>query len=175
MKNKGKKLLAVIVAILFMLGSATGAYAYWAANFAGDDEVATATVEVGEGETVTTTVTVGDLTDGILVPVGITLDVGEANNVDLTFPVLWESDDTVGADAFIGSLSVSIGSVLIGGVDYSHLFTVTVVSGTGTITEDISQDIVINVEFTNEPADAAEYAAVAGLDLVVTLTFTVTP
>ena len=57
MKNKGKKLLAMIVAILFMLGSATGAYAYWAANFAGDDEVATATAEVGEGETVTTTVT----------------------------------------------------------------------------------------------------------------------
>ena len=151
--------------------TATGTLAYWASNVAPWTEEATATVTVGEGDSITTVFTLDDETDiGPLVPVGIT----GINNVDLTFPVLWTSDNEVTADAIAGSLAVTVDSTLIGVVDYSHLFTVTV-TGTGAIMEDNSIDVNVNVEFTNEPTDATEYALVATESVVVTLTFTVTP
>ena len=167
---KKHTVLAILMLVLFT--SATGTFAYWASSVLGDDSENTAIVDVGEGDAVTTTVTVSNQTDsGPLVPVGHT----GTNDVDLTFPVLWTSDNDASADALTGTLAVTIDSVLINGVDYSHLFTVTVISGTGAITEDASQDVVVNVEFTNEPADQTEYDLVATEDVVVTLTFTVTP
>jgi len=119
-----------------------------------------------------------DITDqigSILVPTTITPKIGESNSIDLTFPVLWESNDAVGANVFTGVLTVTVTSIKINGVDYSHLFTVDVVSGDGAITEDLAQNLIINVEFTNEPSTSAEYMLVAGQPLVITLTFVVVP
>ena len=72
-----------------------------------------------------------------------------------------------------GVLTATVGSVLIDGVNYSHLFTVSIVSGNGAITEDVAKTVTVNVEFTNEPANAAEYALVATKNLIVTINFAV--
>jgi hypothetical protein len=171
-KRIKKSTLQIVLLVALLLGTVGTAYAYWASSVAGNNDSATATVTVGDGEPVTTTVTVGDQTSGgPLVPIGIT----GTNDVDLTFSVLWESDNEASADALLGQLGVTIDSIEINGVDYSGLFTVTVVSGEGSVTEDSAKDVVINVEFTNEPSDQTEYDLVAGEDLVITITFTVSP
>lgn len=165
---KSKK-LAIGLLVMLALVVTTGTFAFWASSVTGNNDSATGTVTIGTGDAVTTTVVVNDETSGgPLVPVGFT----GTNDVDLTFGVDWTG---TGAEGATGTLAVTVDSIEVGGVDYSGLFTVTVVSGTGAITVDgTTQNVVVNVEFTNEPADQTEYNAVAGNDVVVTLTFTVT-
>ena len=170
MFKKRKLVIGMLILLATLVSGFT--FAYWASNVSGDTDTATGTVTIGTGDAVTTTATVSDVTNsGPLVPVGHS----GTNQVDLTFNLLWTSNNDATGDALTGVLAVNIDSVQIEGVDYSHLFTVTLVSGDGAITEDSSQAIVINVEFTNEPADATEYALVATKSLVITITFTVTP
>lgn len=160
--------LAIGLLVALALVVTTGTFAFWASGVTGSSESATGTVTIGSGDAVTTTVVVGDATNaGPLVPVGQT----GTNNVDLTFGVDWDGSGATGAT---GTLAVSVGTILIDGVDYSGLFTVTVTSGTGAITAGTNQNVVVNVEFTNEPADQTEYNAVATNDVIVTLTFNVT-
>ena len=171
MKSR-KMIIAVLLFVAVAVSSAT--FAYWASGFTDNDGSATGTVTIGEGDEVTTTVNVSNQTSaGPLVPVGFE-GGSDVNNVDLTFPVTWSSDLPNDADDLTGSLSVSVESVEVNGVDKSGLFTVEVSSGEGAITEDSAQNVVVNVEFTNEPADETEYTEVATNDLVVTLTFSVT-
>ena len=175
MNKKRKLVLSLFVIVFTLLATVTATYAYWASTISVDDDTATGTVTIGEGDIVTSEVTVTSQTNGgLLVPVGHAggLDV---DNVNLTFPVIWTTDNDTGADAFTGTLSVVVESIEINGVDYSGLFKVTIVSGTGSITEDVSQSVVINVEFTNEPENATEYGLVANENIVVTLTFKVVP
>jgi len=54
------------------------------------------------------------------------------------------------------------------------LFTVNVTSEP-TIVAGVSYPYTVNVEFTTEPANLADYNAMINQDVVVTLTFTVTP
>jgi hypothetical protein len=159
-------IIAVLLFAAVAVSSAT--FAFWASGVTGNDDTATGTVTIGEGDAVTTTVDVNDETDsGALVPIGYT----GTNNVDLTFGVDWTGSGATGAT---GTLAVTVDSIEVGGVDKSGLFTVSISSGTGAITAGTSQDVVVNVEFTDEPADEAEYTAVATNDLIVTLTYTVT-
>ncbi len=53
------------------------------------------------------------------------------------------------------------------------MFTFTVVSGAGSITEGAAQNVVITITFANEPASQAIYNKVANGTLVVAFTFTV--
>jgi len=173
---KSRKLgIGLLLMLAFVV--TTGTFAYWASGVAGDDETVGGTVTVGTGDAITTTVTVNAQSDtnGNLVPVGFE-GGSDINNLDLTFPVIWNADAD-GAEGISGTLSVSIGNYVIGtlsGSDVTDLFSVTITSGDGAITEGSSQNVVINVLFANEPADAAEYAIVAGSDLTFDVTFTVT-
>lgn len=170
---KRKLILSAIVLFFAFISTVVVTYAYWAISVQGvTDEIETGTVIIGSGDAVTTTATVDPVTSaGPLVPVGHS----GTNKVDLTFSLLWESNNDAGADALTGVLAVTIDSIKINGVDYSHLFTVTIISGPGAITEDSAKSVVINVEFTNEPADAAEYLSVATNNLIVTVSFDVNP
>jgi hypothetical protein len=176
LKELKRKVIAAFAVMMFAFIATVGTtYAWWAETINTSNDTSTATVNIGDGDAITTTVTVDDLIDSrTLVPVGYEgQNQGDVNNVDLTFPVLWESDNT--GNTLTGELSVTVDSIEINNVDYSGLFTVTVTSGEGTITEDVSKDVVINVEFTNEPVDEAMYDEVANGTLVITLTFEVTP
>jgi len=162
--------LGIGLLLLLALTVTTGTFAYWASSITDADTTGTGTVAIGTGQAVTTTVAVTNQTGGPLVPV----DQTGTNNVNLTFPVLWTSDNAATGDDLTGVLAVTVDSIEIDGTDYSGLFTVTISSGTGAITEDASQDVVVNVEFTLEPADADEYTDVTSDSLIVTLSFDVT-
>lgn len=171
-RKKGSKRFIAILLIVALLLTGGTVFAYWASSVLGGGDTATGTINVGSGDEVKTEVTVNPVTSaGPLVPIGHS----GTNEVYLTFSVLWESDNDDGADDLTGVLAVNIDSVKIGERNVSNLFTVTVVSGTGAITEDWAQSVVIYVQFTNEPADKAEYDLVADKDLVITITFTVNP
>jgi hypothetical protein len=165
---KSKK-LAIGLLVMLALVVTTGTFAFWASGVTGSNDSATGTVTIGTGDAVTTTVTVGNETStGPLVPVGFE-GGSDVNNVDLIFEIDW---DGTGAEGATGTLVVTVDSIEVGGTDYSGLFTVDV-SSQPSITAGTLFDYTVNVEFTNEPADQAEYDAVAGNDVVVTLTFTV--
>ncbi|MFP4078750.1 MAG: hypothetical protein ACLFUQ_06380 [Candidatus Izemoplasmataceae bacterium] len=167
MKSR-RLIIGVLLFVAVAVSSAT--FAYWASGITGNDDSATGTVTIGEGDEVTTTVAVGDESNGgPLVPVGFE-GGGDVSDVDLTFEVDW---DGTGASGATGTLSVITDSIEVNGTDYSDLFTVSVTSGDGAITAGSPQNVVVNVEFTNEPADEAEYDDVTTEDLIVTLTFDV--
>ncbi len=168
----------LVVGLLVMLAVAvsTITFAYWQ-NAVADDasNTASGTITIGEGadQAVTTTVTVGDQTSaGLLVPVGYADETTTFDNIDLTFNVLWEGQ-SLDVDGDTGVLSATVNSVLVDGVSYAGLFTISVSSGDGAIVAGTAQNVVINVEFTNEPADQAEYDAIANGDLVISFTFAV--
>ena len=168
MKSR-KMIIAVLLFAAVAVSSAT--FAFWASGITGSNDSATGTVTIGEGDAVTTEVNADNESDvGPLVPVDFE-GGSDVNNVDLTFDVAWTGDGATGAT---GTLAVTVDSIEVDGVDKSGLFTVTVTSGTGAITAGTNQPVVVNVEFTNEPADQAEYNEVATNDLIVTLTYTVT-
>jgi len=171
MKNR-KLVVGLLVMLAVVMSTLT--FAYWATGVTGSDQTATGTIVIGEGDAVTTSVTVANQSStGNLVPVGYDQDAADVNNVDLTFSVLW---DGTGAEGAAGTLAVTMDSIEIDGetIDVSGLFTVTVTSGTGGITAGTAQPVVVNVEFTNEPANAADYALIANGNLIVTLSFDVT-
>lgn len=165
MKSR-RMIIAVLLFVAVAVSSAT--FAFWASGVTGNDDTATGTVTIGEGDAVTTTVNVNDESDsGPLVPDGYS----GTSNVDLTFEVDWQGS---GAEGATGTLGVTVDSIEVDGVDKSNLFTVTVSSGTGAITAGTPQNVVINVDFENEPADQSEYNEVATNDVIVSLTFDVT-
>lgn len=174
MKSR-KLIIGLLITLALVVSSAT--FAYWASAVNGNSDTATATVTIGQGGTVETTVTVADLSDtSALVPtayveVGVTTDTAT-----LTLPVLW-ADTGDAATGATGTLAVTIDSKTLGTLTAAQIdamFTITVTSGTGAITLDNSQDVVITVEFTNEPATQAIYDQVANGTLSLGLTFTVT-
>jgi hypothetical protein len=163
---RSKKLVIGLLLLLAVVFT-TGTFAYWASGVTGNNGSATGTVAIGSGDAVTTTVSVGNESSvGPLVP---STQTG-TNNVDLIFDVDWAGSGATGAT---GTLVVTVDSVEINSVDYSHLFTVdvtlepSIVAGT-------SLPYTVNVLFSSEPADLTEYNAVATESVVVTLTFTVT-
>lgn len=174
MKSR-KLVIGLLITLALVVSSAT--FAYWASSVNGNSDTATATVTIGEGGTAETTVTVADLNDtSALVPtayveVGVTTDTAT-----LTLPVLW-ADTGDQASGATGTLAVSVTSKTLGTLTEAQIdamFTITIVSGTGAITVDNSQDVVITVEFTTEPGTQAIYDEVANGTLTLSLSFTVT-
>jgi hypothetical protein len=172
MKNKG-----LIVSLLLMLALVvSGAtYAYWAGTVTGNNDNAVGTITIGEGGTVTTTVSVDDLglADQDLVPVGFAGN----NDFDLSFSVVWTG--AAGSAGATGALAVD--SVTLSGLgdltdtEIKAMFSVDVVSGEGTVTVGDTTTVVINIEFTNQPANQSVYNKVANGTLTVTVVFSVTP
>jgi predicted ribosomally synthesized peptide with SipW-like signal peptide len=170
MKRKNLIIGALIMLAMLVSGFT---YAYWAASVTGNNDTATGTVQIGVGETYTTTVTVGDQTGGILVPSGYADDSGETESVELTFPVSWDGDAAI--DGMTGSLVVTIGDVLVGGVENPYgLINVAFTANYSIIANGSDVEVLVTITM-NEPADQTEYAAVANKNITFTLTFTVTP
>ena len=142
---KSRKLVITLLLVLAFVFT-TGTFAYWASSVASDTQTVGGTVTVGTGEEVTTTVTVSAQSDtsGNLVPTGFQDGTTTVNNLDLTYPVQWDAD-AQGADGISGTLSVSLSNFAIGtltGTDVTDMFTITVSSGDGAITEGVSQNVI---------------------------------
>ncbi len=168
---KNKKLILATLALLAVVFSGI-TFAYWAGSITGASDSDANTIQIGTGETVSTTLNVtsaNDLAGNVLVPVGQT-GAGKVSSTQVTFSLNWDGDGATGA---VGSVAIST-SVMVGTTNVSHLFTVTYTTP-DSITAGTVKDIIVTVTFANEPADVTEYNLVADQDLIVTLSFTVTP
>ncbi len=184
--KKRNLVIGLLVTLAVALTGAT--FAFWAGGISNADITNTGTITIGDADAVTTAVSTSDyvVAGSSLVPVGYE-DAGdsEVSSVDLEFVVMWNG---TGAEGALGTLNVTVDSVVISGgasdgqevevgaasswdlftVDLSNVTGVAVVNGTATGT------LLITVTFTNEPADAAQYAAIATNSIIVTLSFDVT-
>lgn len=171
---KSRKLAIGLLLMLAMVVT-TGSFAYWATSFAGDSDVVAATVTIGTGNAVTTTITVADLADtSALIPTAYGV-AGTDDTAVLTLPVAWDAD-LGGADGETGTLSVVLDSYTLGGLSelqIDAMFSITVTSGTGSITEGTPQDVIITIVFTTEPATKLIYDAVDLGTLAMSFTFSV--
>ena len=174
----------LIIGLLVMLAVAVSGFtfAFWSAGVTGDSDVAVGTIEIGQGDAVTTTVTVADVADaGLLVHTGYQDDTTTFDDLTLTFSVAWDEDDT-GAAGTTGTLNVTVDSYDI--VDdlgtttglttaqIDAMFTIVVTSGDQeTMTLNGTQNVVVTVTFTDEPATKAIYDKVANGTLKINLTF----
>ena len=168
--------LRIGLLLLLALVVTTGSFAYWASSVAGDSDVVAASVTIGTGNAVTTTITVADLADtSALIPTAYGV-AGTDDTAILTLPVAWDAD-LGGADGSIGTLSVVLDSYTLGTLTEAQIdamFSITITSGTGSITEGTPQDVVITIVFGTEPTTQAIYSQVANGTLALSLTFTIT-
>ena len=133
--------------------------------------------KIGTGEDVTTQVVVDDLllNNANLVPVG----QPGTTSVDLTFSVLWSATGINAADAAGKDSTLTISAPTYSGLgtltsaQIDAMFDFVVVSGAGSITEGVAQDVVITITFALEPASQAIYNMVANGTLAISFTFTV--
>jgi len=173
---KSKK-LAIGLLLMLSVVVTTGSFAYWANSIAGDSDVVAASVTIGTGNDVTTTITVADLADtSALIPTDYGV-AGTDDTAELTLPVAWDAD-LGGADGATGTLSVVLDSYTLGTLtedEIDAMFSITVTSGAGAITEGISQDVVITIVFGTEPASKLIYDEVDLGTLAMSFTFSVVP
>lgn len=174
---KSKKLGIALLALLALV-TTSGTFAYWASSVAGDADVANASVTIGQGNAVTTTVTLGGPTAGgsaALIPTAYATP-GTEDTATLTYTVDWDAD-AAGAAGIPGTLAVTFSNKSLGTLSEAQIdamFSFTVTSGAGAITEGGQNTVVITVVFGTEPATAAIYDQVANGSLTFDITFTVT-
>ena len=174
MKNKRKLVIGLLITLAVLISGFT--FAYWASGITGDNEVAHNTVSIGVGEAVTTTVTLANSqTAGQLVPAGKAGDSSSATPVDAVVIVytvtLDEDGDNNSFDGAIATLSVVASDIKVNDVENPYDLVNIALSYTATVAVDGTQTVTVTVTL-GEPADATEYAAVAGKDITFDLTFT---
>ena len=174
MKNK-KRGLAILLALTGLFATVGTSLAYWASSVSGNTQNATGTIPVGTGDAVTTTVDVTAFTSGkVLVPTGEVTDTAtQTDSVAMIFPVTWTSTDGDGAGA-TGTLTVAKTALTVGGgADTYDLVNVAIPGPVGITADAPATNVTVTVTL-DEPANQAQYDAVAGKTIVITFSFTVT-
>ncbi len=171
---KSRKL---VVGLLVMLAVAmsTLTFAYWAGSISGDSDVANESITIGTGKDVTTSVSLGSsATSGVLVPSGRAADSNEANAVEsyvITYTVDLADADNGSYDGTSATLDVTYDNVLIGG-SATYADSVNIVVGGATAVTVNGSSVTVTITVTlDEPANATEYAAVAGAAITFDVTF----
>jgi hypothetical protein len=172
---RSKKLVIGLLLLLAVVFT-TGTFAYWASGAGDGAETVAGTVTIGSAGESASTVTVSAQSDLLsdIVPASQT----GTSSVDLTFPVAWTVEGTE-FDGITGNLLVELNTFAIGtlsGTDVTDMFTITVSTVPATLIEGATAvNVVVTIEFTNEPADKTTYDIVAGANLTFNVDFTVTP
>ncbi|CCV64240.1 hypothetical protein BN85406630 [Alteracholeplasma palmae J233] len=166
-----KKIILPILIITVLLTLTGGAYAYWASTVSGSNSNAESNVTVDQAGVVTTTLNVtAEAQDKILVPVGKEKNGVSVSKVTSSFSILWSG---IGAEGTQGTLTATLLSVKAGGVEIDKtLFTLDNLSITK-INVGTGKTVSLDIEFTNEPKDAKEYAKIAGKEITMTIQFSV--
>jgi hypothetical protein len=175
---RSKKLVIGLLLLLAVVFT-TGTFAYWASSVAGDDATTTGTITIGTGNQVTTTVSLGAAVNSqgsdALVPAGFA-ESGKIVSLTLSFDVDWASTG-LDASGLTGGLAVTYDAAVntTNSDDVKTLFNVSGLTGYTIDTDDATSTTVTITITMNEPSDLAEYELVAGEDVILTFTFTVTP
>ena len=165
----------LVIGLLVILAVAVSGFtfAFWASGITGNQDVESNNIQIGTGETVTTTVVVSGSASSTLdlVPVGRDdAGVTSVSSINFTFDVEWAGASNA-TDAAGATGTLNITPVLSGaGASELALFTVTAAS-TQSVTYGSTTPVSITVEFTNEPADSAQYDLIANALLNLQVTF----
>lgn len=179
-KNSAKMVLGSLMLVLaLMVGGVT--LSYWASGVTGNNDDATGTINIGTAKTATTVVSVADYLaeNQYLVPVDRADDSNEAEAVEsvtLTFNVAWTSELSNTATGTNGTLTVTLGDVLIdGSATYKDLVVIAGVAGyqDAAIVVDGDEVVVTLTVTLTEPETKTVYDAVAGKDITIALNFAV--
>jgi len=172
---KSKKLVALGLAAVALFSTVGVSLAYWASSVSGASKDVTGTINVGTGDAVTTQVNVSDVTEGKqLVPAGYADESDEIETVTLSFSVSW-NDAAGDSDGAVGTLAVTRGSYTVGGVADSYsLVNISADPSDVSITAGASALTVTYTVTLDEPANLAQYNAVAGKAIVINFSFEVT-
>ncbi len=174
MKNLKRKNLVLALLVLFALAVTGTSYAYWAASVAVTDNTQNETINIGAGQAVTTTVAVtgGDYDGKDLVPAGRVVNSStETASIVLTYEVDWTETGTA-VDGIAGTLS-AVASNKQG--DTNDLVNISVVLTDGSaiaVNDAGTYTVTVTITMT-EPADKAEYDAIANATITFDLTFAV--
>jgi len=174
MRNLKRKNLVLVLLVLFALAVSGTTYAYWASNVAVTENVQAESITIGQGQAVTTTVAVtGGVYDGKdLVPAGRVVNATtETASIVLTYEVDWTETGTA-VDGIAGTLSATVSNKL---GDTNGLVNIAVVltDGSAIAVNDASTYTVTVTITMTEPADEAEYTAIANATITFDLTFDV--
>lgn len=166
--------LAIGLLVMLALVVTTGTFAFWASGINGNTANNSNTIQIGTGDSVTTTVAVtGSASSALdLVPSGREEAGVSVSSITFTFDVTWAgASDAVSAAGSTGTLNIT---PVLSGADASELALFTVPSAsTQAITYGDTATITITVEFTQEPADFAQYQLIANATLTLDVTFLV--
>lgn len=154
-------------------------FAYWAGNIqsvsASNHKFSGDTVEVGVGHDVKTTIKVDELTGDttkVLVPKDRKVKSNDVTSIDRQFKVEWKDDTNAGLGAK-GTVKASDIKVLVNGVTYNNNDLFKVVISDASIDLNATTTMTATIQFNREPKDKVEYDLVAGKDLNLQLTLTV--
>lgn len=156
-----KKLGALLV-LLFILGGTVGAYAWWDSRTRDEEE----TINIGHGVTLEVEA-VAEAPEGkFLIPVGAIVKSDDVTEVVLTYNVAFNY--ALAEDLY---LVVTHKDVEIDGDDsLAHLVNIDIHQAEAMVN---NVDVLVTVTVTlSEPADQAEYDAIANKPITFTLTFT---
>ncbi|CCV64876.1 hypothetical protein BN85412990 [Alteracholeplasma palmae J233] len=170
---KNKKLFLPIVIMLLLLTLTGGAYAYWASSINGANTNTSNNLNIGQAGVVTTQVTVnGTANTQTLVPVGREVSGETVSKITTSFQMNWTGS---GAEGVAGTISYEIVSVTNSeNQTLENLFTLKNLSSSELVVG-TPKTVTLDIEFTDEPSTAAEYAKIAGKQITLTIKFTVTP
>lgn len=174
MKNLKRKNLVLALLVLFALAVTGTSYAYWASSVAVTNNTQNETINIGTGQAVTTTVAVtGGVYDGKdLVPVGRVVNSStETDSIVLTYEVDWTEAGTA-VNGIAGTLS-AVASNKVG--DTNNLVNISVVLTDGSniaVNDANTYTVTVTITMT-EPANKAQYDAIANSVITFDLTFAV--
>ncbi|MDY0276777.1 MAG: hypothetical protein RBQ97_01695 [Acholeplasma sp.] len=164
---KKKRNLFVFAIFLFtIMGFGAVSFAYWDTL----KDVSAEQIEIGEGNIVSTTISLRKLvSNGTLVPVGYE---GGSNfsEVIIVYNVLWEG---IGASDVLGELNIDSKGFIINDEDFSHLFTIDIITKDLSITINEEKEVIMKVIFTNDTSDPYEYFKVSSQSISIKLDFLV--
>jgi hypothetical protein len=158
-----KKRILAVIALVLLFGGTTLAFGYW--DNLTPDAIGEKVV-VGEGVTLTVPAAINPT--GQLVPTGVVMKTGDVDSYVLTYSVSLDKATLANLN-----LAVTISNIEIGGITTYNDAIDIVVSGITTV-NNTAGDVIITITFDGEPADLAEYTAVATKDITFDITFVAT-
>ncbi len=173
MKNLKRRNVVLVLLVLFALAVSGTTYAYWASSVNGVQQKQENVINIGEGDAVTVSVNITDpqIFPDKLVPTTVTPGAGETNSIVVSYSVTWNEDALL--DGVVNqSITASLGTILVGTAE-NPAGLISVVANPSNPTEiAMGSTVVFTWTVTMaEPANVAEYNAVANQTITFDITF----
>jgi len=172
-----KKKTTILLAVLALMLVSVGTFAYWASKIKGVEKDKGVTIGIGVGQEVETTldITEGENSEIALVPAGYEDGVSSVNSKDVKVTLKWVGKGLSGVK---GTYNITFVEAKINGVKSdiaSDLLTIDYDKTDLSIIGNEDKEVTVKVSFKNEPKDSNEYSEVAGKNIEIVISVSVTP